>query len=942
MKKVFKIAGISLAVVFMLLLLIPILFKSRIESTVKARINEQVLASVDWDRFSLSLLRGFPDLSINLHGLSVVGVEPFEGDTLLGLERFEFRANPFSAFRGDLLVKRILLDGPAINALVLDDGSANWDIAMEAEEQEAEVAEEADSEGSHVQVSLESFAIHKGVIRYRDQSQDLEASLEGFEFELKGDLSLRETILEVQLAIEKVNAGMGGVRYLRDANLALNLDAAANLETQQFALLDNEIRINALVMGVEGEVRMLDDAGMDLDLDFFTRETSFRTLLSLVPAIYLKDFELVETRGSLELTASIEGTMRDSLMPDAQLNLVVKDGFFAYPDLPKDVSDVQIVLTAMYDGADMDQSTVHLERFFLQLGGNPFEARMDVAHPLSDMHVAGAVKGLIDFASLKDVVPLEDLRLDGTLQADLSLDTRMSYIENEAYEKVDLEGRLHIEGMDLEGADLPVPVHLKLMEMNFTPRYVTLAAMDLDLGSSDLQLKGKLENFIPYVFEGKTVSGNLELSSRLLNANELMPAPAGADSTEMDVAAESPTHLPASGDTLEPGDAFKIPENIHFQLALEVNEVLYKDLRVSGIQGGAVLKDGVAYLQDLGLEVIEGTVGLNGLVDTRNEQVLAVANLDIRGIDIPLAYEHFLAVERLAPMARYIQGSANMDLSYNSALDASLSPLYESIQAKGRLYTNDVRFYNLKSFVTLSELLGNDKFKNAAPDNLDIKFRIQDGKVQVDPFDIKVENSLVNVSGEHGIDQSLNYLLDMDIAVEDLGEQAQQLMVGMNALAASAGLTMKQKENIKVKARITGTFDDPKVSTDWSKGGQSVRETATEVVEEKVREEVAKVEEEVREEASQKADEILREAEAQAEGILAEARKAGEKLVKEAQIQGEKLEEEAKKPWEKIAAREAAKELVRQAEKQQESLLKEAQKEADEILDKARKKAEEI
>jgi uncharacterized protein involved in outer membrane biogenesis len=96
---------------------------------VKEQVNKEVQATVDWSRFSLSFFRGFPDLSINLHQVSVVGLEDFEGDTLVGLERFELRVNPFSALRKDLVVKSILLDRPLLNGQVLEDGQVSWDIA---------------------------------------------------------------------------------------------------------------------------------------------------------------------------------------------------------------------------------------------------------------------------------------------------------------------------------------------------------------------------------------------------------------------------------------------------------------------------------------------------------------------------------------------------------------------------------------------------------------------------------------------------------------------------------------------------------------------------------------------------------------------------------------------------------------------------------------------
>jgi len=187
----------------------------------------------------------------------------------------------------------------------------------------------------------------------------------------------------------------------------------------------------------------------------------------------MSDFESLEASGSLALEGTVKGMMKDSIMPDATLNLSVSDGFFSYPDLPKDVSDVQIDLKVNYSGSNMDATTVSIDRFHLLLGGNPFDMSMQIATPFSDMHVAGLVKGMIDFSTLQDIVPMEELNLSGLLDVDLQWDTKMSYIENEQYELVDLDGRMTIEGMLVEAPDVPVPVQVQriiLFPMSSTGR----------------------------------------------------------------------------------------------------------------------------------------------------------------------------------------------------------------------------------------------------------------------------------------------------------------------------------------------------------------------------------------------------------------------------------------------------------------------------------------
>ncbi|MCK4880836.1 MAG: hypothetical protein KAS82_09255, partial [Bacteroidales bacterium] len=361
------------------------------------------------------------------------------------------------------------------------------------------------------------------------------------------------------------------------------------------------------------------------------------------------------------------------------------------------------------------------------------------------------------------------------------------------------------------------------------------------------------------------------------------------------------------------------------------------------IEGKMRVIEGVAGLEQLQLEVIEGSVTTSGWVDTRGEFAEVDLTLDMKDVDIRSSYETFISVEKLLPMAKFCRGRANIDMEYHSLLDLSFAPLYESIDAKGQVYTKGLQFYNLDDFVPLSELLKNEKFSDMAPDEVNIGFTVRDGRVVIDPFNIDVDDSRMIVSGSHGIDLTMDYKLDMKIAKADLGSGANEMIQGMTALAAGAGLKIPESDYVKVIANIRGTFNHPKVTTDLSANLKSAGETVQAVVEEKITEEVEKVEEQVRDEASEKADKIIADAEEEAARLLEVARKAGVELVKEAELQGDKLMEEAgSNPLKQVAARTAASELKRQAQKQSANLVSEAELKAAEIIQKARDEAEKI
>ncbi len=942
MKKAVRIIAIVLGILIILLITTPFLFKSKIRQFVRDQVNQQVEATVEWERFSVSLIRGFPDLSVGLKGLTVTGDAPFEGDTIVGLDIFDFRVDLGSAISGDIVVEKIILDRPVIMASVLSDGTASYDIFPEAEEEvpeELEEGEEGDTPSKGIR--LKEFQIKEGRMIYQDVPANMEVQIENINLLVRGDFSMEQTDMYVNMLASGLSAQVGGVSYVRQGELMLDLHAAADLVNNRYRLKKNEIRFNGLTLGADGEVRLMDNGDMAMDLRYYASEARFRTLLGLVPAVYMEDFAGITTRGSLELEGAVKGIMTDSLLPDVSLNLAVSDGYFSYTDLPGEVSDITIDLKADFNGTTPDNSTVDLNRLYFLAAGNPFELGFHVATPMSDLRVKGNMNGVIDFSQISDIVPLEDIRLAGLLETDLTLDTRMSYIEQERYEEVNAEGSLAIAAMEIQTEELPQPVRIDTLSVAFSPRYVNMDRFDVRIGESDIQLNGRLEKFIPYVFNDETVYGSLQVSSSYLDLNPYLEGDTTAFEDDEEVAVATGTDSLAV-DTSE-AVPVKIPRNLDLSLNLDLKELHYEELLVENIEGSMELEDGKASLENLSMELLEGTIVTTGDFDTRGELPYAAMSLDMKGIDISSSYETFMTVETLAPMAKYCQGTMEADIDFTTTMNNDLTPVYETINSSGRIRTEDLRVYNTQSFVRISELLKNDKFREFAPDELNIAYTVRDGRVIVQPFDVKVEDSRMRISGSHGIDQSLDYVADMQIARSDLGAGANEVISGLTALAGSAGFQLPESDYLEVKARITGYFENPRITTDLpglsAEGGSTVKEQ----VKEKSREKAEEVEDEAREKASAEAERIISQAEEEADRIMENADQAGRKLVEEARKKGDQLVEEAgNNPLKKIAAQKAAEELVEQAERQSENLKTEARERADRILEKARTEAEKI
>ena len=97
-------------------------------------------------------------------------------------------------------------------------------------------------------------------------------------------------------------------------------------------------------MNFSGMVAMPGD-DIETDIQFGTDKTSFKTLLSLIPAMYTKDYQDLKTSGDFSLKGSAKGTYSDadSTLPDITLALSVSNGLISYPDLPEQINNINVI-----------------------------------------------------------------------------------------------------------------------------------------------------------------------------------------------------------------------------------------------------------------------------------------------------------------------------------------------------------------------------------------------------------------------------------------------------------------------------------------------------------------------------------------------------------------------------------------------------------------------
>ncbi len=931
-KKILTISSIVIAVLLLIIIVLPFIFKDKIISIVKQEINNTLNAKVDWESVSFTLFKSFPDFKLELKSFYVKGINEFDKDTLAQIDNFALTINLFSVIKGDNYeIKSIELNKPRINAIVLKDGKANWDITKPSTDT-TKTAEEP----SRFKLALKKVIIRDGYIKYKDDEMNLMMEISGFNHTLKGDLTESVTKIRTNSSASELTMIYEGVPYLSKNKLEAKFDMDANLDTWKFDFLENNIKLNDLAVNFEGFFQM-NDNNYDMDLKFNTPSTEFKSLLSLIPAIFAKDFDKIETSGKFEFSGFAKGIYDSLNLPAFGLNLKVNNAMFKYPDLPKSVNNINISAKISNKGGSVNNTIIDVNPFSFTMAGNPFQIKLFVSNPIVDPNIDFFAKGTLDLKSVSDFYPLEkDQKLSGKMIADMLFKGRYSMIEKEQYDKFEAKGNIGITDFYYSDKDMPKGVTISKGQLNFSPKSAELSQLDIKMESSDISVKGRVDNILAYAFDKAPLIANFTTKSNYFNANQFLTS-------------DETTTKPSEKAESTPLEAFDVPKNIDLTLTSSFTKLIYDDLELQNIHGVILVKEQKAELKNLKFNMLDGDMTLNGFYSSKEVLPNVSLGVNISQMDVQKTWKSFEMVKKFAPIAENAKGKFSATFNLNSILNKDLTPKMESLNSKGSVSTKSISIIGSEIMAKIAQETKLSSFKQLNLNNIAVKYEIKDGKLSTDPFTLSFSDIKTHVSGYSKLDQTLNYLLKVEVPRKAFGNVANDFVSNLTGKANEKGANINLSKLIKFDVVVTGTFTNPVIKTglkDKAKNVvEDVKETVKKEIEQKKQEVITTVKGEVSKaiaDAKKKADQIMAEAKVKADAVKSEAKKAGDKVVQEADTQGKKLIAEAKNPLAKIAAEKTAQKLNDEAKSKANKLNQEADQKSKQILKTAQDEADKV
>lgn len=318
------------------------------------------------------------------------------------------------------------------------------------------------------------------------------------------------------------------------------------------------------------------------------------------------------------------------------------------------------------------------------------------------------------------------------------------------------------EGMVNIPERLPEAVHIPSIEFSYSNREMTIDNSRIEVGKSDLNLKGNVRHIGKWFRHQEILEGELEIVSNHCDANQLLAwfsADKGSEE-ESDSPQDAPTAERSNSDSGQTGEngPFLVPKDVNLALHTHMKEVEIFNQTAKDLKGGIFIKDGILILDEVGFVCRAAKLQLTAMYRTPRRNHL-YAGLDYHMIDVDI--DELLTMipnlEEMMPMLRSFKGEAQFHLAAETYLTADYEPKMSTLRGAASLTAKDLVVLDGETFDQIAKLLRFKKKTENKIDSINAELTVYKNEIDVYPLCVQMDNYMIALGGRHNTNMTFDY-----------------------------------------------------------------------------------------------------------------------------------------------------------------------------------------
>lgn len=317
---------------------------------------------------------------------------------------------------------------------------------------------------------------------------------------------------------------------------------------------------------------------------------------------------------------------------------------------------------------------------------------------------------------------------------------------------------------------LPEPVYIPSIEFAYSNKAMNIANSRIELGNSDLNIKGNVRHIGGWFRHKKILEGELDIVSDHCDANQLMAWFSADEETSQESEAESQeskaesqeelTSTPEQNtpDSTKEMEPFMVPLDVDLALNTNLKEVEIFNQLAKDLKGGIFMQEGNLILDEVGFVCRAAKLQLTAMYRSprRNHLYLGM-DYHMVDVDIDELLTMIPNLEEMVPMLSSFKGAAEFHIAAETYLNSQYQPKMSTLRGAASLTGKDLVVLDGETFDKISKLLLFSKKTENKIDSINAELTIYKNQIDVYPLCVQMDNYMVALGGRHNTNMTFDY-----------------------------------------------------------------------------------------------------------------------------------------------------------------------------------------
>lgn len=308
---------------------------------------------------------------------------------------------------------------------------------------------------------------------------------------------------------------------------------------------------------------------------------------------------------------------------------------------------------------------------------------------------------------------------------------------------------------------LPETVYIPSIEFSYSNREMKIDNSRIELGKSDINLKGNIRHIGKWLRHEAVLEGELDLVSDYCDANQLLAwfsADSGSEESPAEEATSNEQSATSNDAEKTASDPFLVPTDVDLALNTHIREIDIFTQRAKDLKGGLYIKDGALILDEMGFVCRAAKLQLTAMYRSpRRNHLYLGFDYHMIDVDIDELLTMIPNLEQMVPMLSSFKGAAQFHAAAETYLNSQYKPKMSTLRGAASLTGKDLVVLDGETFSKISKLLLFNKKTENRIDSINAELTIFKNEIDVYPLCVQMDNYMVALGGRHNTNMTFDY-----------------------------------------------------------------------------------------------------------------------------------------------------------------------------------------